>query len=566
MEEAVALANNDVVLLAWSYEEPISDCLGFAIRRREAGGVTIPLPAWIGFHGESNPDWDPRDTEEWPIQKFSWRDLTGTWGHTYSYEIVPRTGKPGDLQSAEDRVLKTDEVTLTPICSTNVSAYFNRGILSTQALAHALPKNEKGVPDGHKLIEHIETPGDPLREALAGQIVEGLTLLLKGATRDDSSCLGAIYELNDPELVAQLTDPERVSLVLSEAGEDDSTNDDARRHLHEGKVDVADRLFHTNAHLGHNKFLIKQAADGTPTSILTGSTNWTRTGICAQANNALILSDGPLAAAYRAYWEKLKAECPPDPKAKATQSPGFRTGNDEPHEFTIDGADVTLWFSPNTQQQNKPDNPPAPGDMEQVFKLIRGAKEGVLFLLFQPGSPCILDAIGEAQKEKPELFVRGAATDTSLIEKYEAKLYQEGVENPQVAAAAVPDDPIGSMQKELLKTPGAHAIIHDKIVVIDPRSADCKVITGSHNLGYKASYANDENLLIIEGHQRLAEAYATHVMDVYEHYRWRWRTHGKQSGDGDSDPEDGSGLSNDDSWQDDYFGDVSAEAERTFWL
>jgi PLD-like domain len=569
MEKAVALANNDVVLLAWSYDDPIPDCLGFAIRRREAGGVTVPLPAWIGFEGESNPDWDPRDTEEWPVQKFFWRDLTATWGHTYSYEIVPRTGKPGHLQSAEDRVLETEPVTLTPICSTNVTAYFNRGILSTQALSHALPKNEKGEPEGSKLVECLKQPGNPIRAALAGQIIDGLALLLEGAVRDASSCRGAIYELNDPELLAQLTDPERVSLVLSEAGEDDATNVDSRRALHEAKVEVANRLFHTGDHIGHNKFLIKEAADGTPTSILTGSTNWTYTGICAQANNALILSDGSLAAAYRDYWDKLKAECPPDPAQKATQSPEFRSGNDEPHEFTIDGAKVTLWFSPNTKQEHKPSHePPAPDDMAQVFQLIREAKEGVLFLLFQPGSPCILDAVREAQEAKPDLFVRGAATDPSLIKEYEATLYQHG-EEPQVAAAAVPEDPIGDMQKELLKTPGAHAIIHDKIVVIDPRSPHCKVITGSHNLGYKASYANDENLLIVEGHRRLAEAYATHVMDVYDHYRWRWRTHGQQGHDGGKAAgvsKGGLGLAGDPSWQDDYFGTPRAEAERSFWL
>lgn len=566
MEKAVALANNDVVLIAWSYDEAIADCLGFAIRRVEAGGVTIPLPAWVGFDGESNPDWDPRDTEEWPIQKFFWRDLTATWGHTYSYEIVPRTGKPGHLQSAEDRVLKTGDVTLTPICSTNVSAYFNRGILSTQALSHALPKNAKGEPEGDKLLEHLKKPGDPIREALAGQIVDGLTLLLEGAVRDDSSCLGAIYELNDPELVAQLIDPERVSLVLSEAGEDDATNKDSRQALHDAKVDIADRLFHSGSHIGHNKFLIKRAANGTPTAILTGSTNWTHTGVCAQANNALILSDGSLAAAYHAYWEKLKSECPSDPTEKSTQGPEFRTGNNAPHEFEIDGADVTLWFSPNTKQQTKPaHDPPAPGDMDQVFELIRGAKEGILFLLFQPGTPSIIDAVEEAQKAKPELFVRGAATDPAMIAKYEATLFQQG-EEPQVAAAAVPDDPIGSMQKELLKTPGAHAIIHDKIVVIDPRSPDCKVITGSHNLGYKASYANDENLLIIEGHRRLAEAYATHVIDIYDHYRWRWKAHQNHHDQAGKGAQNGSGLSADPDWQKDYFGSAKADAERSFWL
>lgn len=572
MEKAVALANNDVVLIAWSYDEAIPDCLGFAIRRHEAGGVTTPLPAWVGFHGESNPDWDPKDTEGWPIQKFFWRDLTATWGHTYSYEIVPRIGKPGDLKSADDRALKTDDVTLTPICSTNVSAYFNRGILSTQALAHALPKNKEGEPDGELLLERIKKWGDPVRTALAGQIVDGLTLLLKSAVRDDCNCHGALYELADPELVAQLTDPEHVTLVLSEGPDGDAGNHDSREALHKAEVEVIDRLFHTSDHIGHNKFLVKHAPDGTPTSILTGSTNWTHTGICAQANNALTLTDGPLAAAYQAYWDDLRAECPADPAAKATQSSGFRTKNDKPHHFTVDKAKVTLWFSPNTQLENKPTHdPPAPADMAQVFDLIHNAKEGVLFLLFQPGTPCILDAVREAQEKKPDLFVRGAATDASMIAKYEATLYQRG-EEPQVAAAVVPDDPIGSMQKELLKTPGAHAIIHDKIVVIDPRSSDCKVITGSHNLGYKASYANDENLLIVEGHRRLAEAYATHVIDIYDHYRWRWQASKWQRHHKGGDPatahdaEEGGGLSSDDGWQDEYFGSTRAEAERQFWL
>ena len=55
-----------------------------------------------------------------------------------------------------------------------------------------------------------------------------------------------------------------------------------------------------------------------------------------------------------------------------------------------------------------------------------------------------------------------------------------------------------------------HAVIHDKIVVIDPFSDTCVVAMGSHNDGYKASYNNDENLAIIKGHRAVAEAYAAH--------------------------------------------------------
>jgi hypothetical protein len=63
-----------------------------------------------------------------------------------------------------------------------------------------------------------------------------------------------------------------------------------------------------------------------------------------------------------------------------------------------------------------------------------------------------------------------------------------------IRAAAV-RVPFGNLRPELLTA--GHAIIHDKIIVIDPLDEKkCTVITGSHNLGYKASYCNDENLLI----------------------------------------------------------------------
>lgn len=80
----------------------------------------------------------------------------------------------------------------------------------------------------------------------------------------------------------------------------------------------------------------------------------------------------------------------------------------------------------------------------------------------------------------------------------------------------------GNFRPELLSA--GHAIIHDKIIVIDPCDADnCAVITGSHNLGYKASYCNDDNLVIVRGNQALAIAYAVHVLDLYDHYVFRAR-------------------------------------------
>jgi phosphatidylserine/phosphatidylglycerophosphate/cardiolipin synthase-like enzyme len=91
-------------------------------------------------------------------------------------------------------------------------------------------------------------------------------------------------------------------------------------------------------------------------------------------------------------------------------------------------------------------------------------------------------------------------------------------------------------------------------------SPNCVVVTGSHNHGYRASYDNDENLLIVRGHQALAQAYAVHVMDVYDHYRFRFGM--EKSGTAAF-----SGLKRDDTWQNRYFdpNDPSSKDEAVWF-
>jgi phosphatidylserine/phosphatidylglycerophosphate/cardiolipin synthase-like enzyme len=115
--------------------------------------------------------------------------------------------------------------------------------------------------------------------------------------------------------------------------------------------------------------------------------------------------------------------------------------------------------------------------------------------------------------------------------------------------------------EQLTAKGGIGAIIHDKIVVIDPLSANCSVILGSHNLGFKASYSNDENMVIVTGHQELAMAYAVHVLDVYDHYRFRaiqadQKKKGKKLWSGF--------LDIDDKWQDHYVDGTKGAISRYF--
>lgn len=79
---ATAIANNEVAFLAWALDlNPLPECLGFHIVRehlddKDAIVEERPLAAYVAFQGQSNPGMAPQNTTVWPIQKFTWRDLT----------------------------------------------------------------------------------------------------------------------------------------------------------------------------------------------------------------------------------------------------------------------------------------------------------------------------------------------------------------------------------------------------------------------------------------------------------------------------------------------------------
>lgn len=341
MANATALANNDVVQVVWHYSKMIKKCLGFEVSRQEGGaapnGNWTALSAWVGFKGEKNPDWVAKTTTVWPIQKFEWKDLTAARGKIYGYRIVPMVGSPGKLQAQKDEALYTNTVTLTPKRGSFLT-YFNRGILSTQFVAHQIKPGPSGAPNYKILSNRIDQPGDPLRNALAGQIIEGVESLLQRAQDEGGSCYAALYELNDPELVKRLLGmaKDQLHLILSNTGSDDATNKAARQALHDNGTDITDRFLPSN-HIGHNKFVVYVGRNNAPQAVLLGSTNWTDTGLCAQSNNSLIVESPPLAEAYLEYWKRLQSDEKQGPELRdADASPGAQLkimGLTRPHGF-----------------------------------------------------------------------------------------------------------------------------------------------------------------------------------------------------------------------------------------
>jgi phosphatidylserine/phosphatidylglycerophosphate/cardiolipin synthase-like enzyme len=551
--DVVVHPGSDDAFIAWT-SDFIPKCRGFALRRRikrgpnsaaspnaaeqpdAQGFIEEVVASWVGFaDGPDVPPGTREPTTTWPIQKYLWSDFAVRAGDVVGYRVSPMVGSRDSLEEQNDLASQwTAPVSVGAETGGRTSCYFNRGIVASQWVARMLP----GLPDAKddELTTSIVTPGDPVRNFLAGVLRQKLLSLLAETNGAKGHVYAALFELDDPELVPALKAfGKRAHILLGNGsvkkkGEDE--NADARAEL-EGVCDVHDRFSAPRA-LAHNKFLVLCDGSKKPQAVWTGSTNWTKTGLCTQANNALLIGSASMASAYVDQWKLLV-------KAGDATPDELRTADETPRE-PAGTSGVTLWFTPMAE----------PKDLEQAGALIAGAKHGILFAMFNPGPRgTLLNDIIElaspaSPNYKPDLYIQGVLNQNPGTEKNPVTLFNRGDRidaNEDVVLPAAIDTRLKFWVEELLKLPTAHAMVHSKVVVVDPFGDHPVVMTGSHNMGPKASGVNDENFVIIEGDGALASQYATKIMEIYNQYRWR------ASRPGHGTKKQWSGLADDDRWQ-----------------
>ena len=557
--EARAFCNNEVAYLAWKTDGKIKDCLGFMITRINLDtDERRLLPAWVAFNTQSNPKFEEQDTSVWPIQKFSWRDLTLRRSRNTlqvrapfraKYEIVPvgpeapgrvavppsPTAQPGKYKGAPIPMFvcgeagETNEFSVTDNFG-DVSAFFNNGILSTQNLRKQLETKDGEAPTKPQIDAHIKKPGDPIRTFLAGDVLPALKSMFTRAEQVDGTLHLALYELEDAELVDLLVQNQaRLNLILSTAGSKttkakpasiaaaaktmvkrsklienatkkksiatmakksakkvsaakkagavkkaarkavkkttnnsaakpknvtiwDVTNAAARAKLSALMGDrLQNRMFNNSAHIGHNKFAVLLDSNGKPIVVWSGSTNWTKTGLCAQSNNTIIVESDAVAKAYFDYWTRLHADKLPVPKPlsaplSSDQGPALRTADATPNSAMLDNGKtkIDLWYSPNTPKTGTPKTRTVPPDLQFVFSLMKQAKDAIFFLVFNPGRT---DAEGEDVNTvvsagidfgrlDPDLTVFGAISDPTALPGFVAPPKDQPKDAPKISASS----------------------------------------------------------------------------------------------------------------------------------
>lgn len=532
--------NEDDALLFWSIPKPIPDCRGFAIQRRikRRGKKKTEEDFLVNRTGFEN---DPktngkapktRPSTEWPFQRFSWTDHDAETGDTVSYRVIPMIrNSAGELEQKESQASKFSPERVLGITKGQFKPFFNRGFVMSQFMARFLKERKLSLPEFKQLIR--DEDDRTIRHFLSGDLRLALLKELDTAVKKGGQIFAALFELSDNELIEALGKlKSNANVVLANGSvqkKDGETSADARRRdenqearkrlLKKGvdvKVEKKDRFISPGA-LGHNKFLVRTDKKGKPISVWTGSTNWAPTGLCTQVNNGILIENRDVAAVYLKQWHALR-------EAKSTFPKPFVASNSEPKLVGDDVAGSVrsiVWFTRTKKEV----------DLAALRAEVNKAKEGILFLMFMPGAKGLLSRVFERSVE-PDLYVRGVVStlpkgvgdesevQVNLVDGTERRRVRLNIIQPNGVRNQFAKFAAEVTRNEFFGNVG-HAIIHSKVLVIDPFSKDPVVITGSHNFSASASKSNDENFIIVKGDRELAEAYAVNIMGAYAHYRWR---------------------------------------------
>jgi hypothetical protein len=291
------ITNNDIAYLWWSIPKKVPGCLGFSIHREIEGKKPAPLRAWVGFD-KAQGSQKPKNTDVWPIQSFQWKDVYAPREEHFRYHIYLIKGTPAKPVRDKNPIMTTPFVALEEQLG-KVRVVFNRGLLSTQAMNRG---SNAPANNAAKLRKAIGTKNNPVRLRLTRELLPTLQEPLMRVQSNGGTCYAALYELTDDELIGDLERTKGTDLVLSNADSSkkqggktvsvyDGTNAASRQRLRaDDDLDVTDRMLKGNS-IGHNKFIVYEDAQRRLQSVLTGSTNWTSTGLCGQTNNAVLISD-----------------------------------------------------------------------------------------------------------------------------------------------------------------------------------------------------------------------------------------------------------------------------------
>jgi PLD-like domain len=484
----------------------------------------------------------PNSSVNAPIQKYRWTHYPGT-AHQgvspalgdYTYTVTPRYfDAAGSMQALDTALSVAVKVPVGPFKKGALELGFTRGYMQSGAYAHHFGKNTPVVPKTKQLDFDTNTQagtdnnGQPVTFAQIyhwmGETAREQTFdVLNRVLNDPSLTLKVFaYDLNEPDIA-------KILLALAKQGRARVILDNASLHVtkktakvktpedqftdlfQQGKKAPSDIVRGSFARFSHDKIFIVSRDGENAIEVLTGSTNFSLTGLYVNANHVLVFQDANVAEHYdevfEKSWQVLKSNKSPSKAAAAAFSNTDLAT--QPYDSQADFVPkMEITFSPHTSADV---DKILGGISNRVIQETHSAKGNVLFAVMQlTGSQSpVYKTLGDlhATQSVYSYGISDAPTGIFLYSPGQATGVQVTGKPGQVTLPP-PFDQVPS--------PPGHEI-HDKFVVCGLNGSDPVVYCGSSNLASGGEAENGDNLLAIHDAD-VATAFAIEALGLVDHY------------------------------------------------
>ena len=531
-------------LLAFNLDKgSTKDLAGFTIQCKPKGQPAYYIFNELQFENPAAHAQDPKEKAQSsinaPIHKFRWLHVPGSVHQgtkpimgDYTYTVTPRYFDNGSLKAIDPSLCVSATVNVDNFTKQSVELGFTRGFVQSQAFVnhfgpkaliqpskHALQFDTSQVSgtnsSGQKFTydDEYEWLGFTAREKIFGLLDEALSN--KNLVVDVFA-----YDLNEPGIVdrlLKLARQGRVRIILDNAALHHSTKKPTPE-------DQFEKLFAKAAgkkklmlrgkfgRYSHDKVIIvykKGAKTNSPVKVLTGSTNYSVTGLYVNSNHILIYNDPQVAGFYAGVFNEAWTT--------GVKKAVFAKSEWATKVFasTSKGTPKTsITFSPHDKAGAAKALKPIVDRIAQEGK--KAKSEGsVLFAVMEManGNSPVYDALKILHKND-KVFSFGISDNPSGI-----FLYPVGSKTGVLVTGKPVRTQLPPPFNQVPNIGGVKHQVHHKFVVCGFNGDDPVVFCGSSNLASGGEENNGDNLLTIHD-KDIATVFAIEALSLVDHFNF----------------------------------------------
>lgn len=517
-----------MTMLAMNLEtKPVKGSLaGFTIFYINPLGHKNPIQNIINFEGIDKI----MGSDVAPIQLFRWIHFPGSYQQTgmlsgnYTYEATPRyfdTNKT--LLPLDNSLTVSVEIEVSDFSNGKFKVGFTRAFLKSQAFSNRYGATQKLVPKGDWIFDTKIKAGtnakygtytyEDMYAWMGFNARKIIYELLQEALANNTITVDMfVYDFNDPvmaQMCLDLAAQGKIRIIsdnasLHHTSKNDTKEDDFAirfKNIANGNAEIFRCRF---GRYSHCKEIILRK-NGVAYKVLTGSTNFSYTGLYINANHVLLFEDDEVAKYYATVFDT----CWKDGKAASFRETEEAKQTKKIKKDTLPTTEINV--SPHSKEY-------AEQLINSITDTILSKKtNSVLFAVMEMGdtsSGSVIPALRSLHKND-SIFTYGITDNSSG----EISLYKPGRKNGLLINAKNALRELPSPFKEEHSLGQAHAI-HHKFVVTNFNKDNARVYCGSSNLALGGETQNGDNLLCIKD-TNVATAFAIEALRLTDHYNFR---------------------------------------------